>query len=222
MTLAVALGANVVVYRVLDRLLLAAPSHVERPDEVGRVYVTQTWGERTSTQAVLAYPDVEALERVESFFAVAAEVQRELVLGRGENARRVEAKIVGGSYFGLLGVDPLRGRFFDDGDDRADAEPVAVLGYRFWRRTFGGRDEALGQVSWRSSPSPPRSCRRAAPPPSIPLRRCARSELGVLSESFRGLGAVSWRFEEAEGVVHPGGVEPPTYRSVVCRSVQLS
>lgn len=23
-------------------------------------------------------------------------------------------------------------------------------------------------------------------------------------------------------VVHPGGVEPPTYRSVVCRSIQLS
>ena len=73
--------------------------------------MTQTWGERTSTQAVVAYPDVEALEKVESFSAVAAEIQRELVLGRGENARRIEAKLVGGSYFGLLGVEQFKATF---------------------------------------------------------------------------------------------------------------
>ena len=48
----------------------------------------------------------------------------------------------------LLGVPPLLGRVFNEADGPAgeQARRVVVLTYRFWRRHFGARPEALGQT----------------------------------------------------------------------------
>jgi predicted permease len=48
----------------------------------------------------------------------------------------------------VLGVPPLLGRVFNEGDGPAGEQPqrVVVLTYRFWQRHFGGRPEAVGQT----------------------------------------------------------------------------
>lgn len=48
----------------------------------------------------------------------------------------------------VLGVPPLLGRVFNEADGPAGEQPqrVVVLTYRFWRRHFGGRPEAVGQT----------------------------------------------------------------------------
>ena len=48
-------------------------------------------------------------------------------------------------FFPLLGVRPLRGRFFA-ADEAGETNPqqVAVIGYNFWQRQFSGRDDAIG------------------------------------------------------------------------------
>jgi putative ABC transport system permease protein len=47
--------------------------------------------------------------------------------------------------FDVMGVPPLIGRTPSPDDARAGAEPVVVLGYRFWQRQFGGDPKVLGR-----------------------------------------------------------------------------
>jgi len=46
--------------------------------------------------------------------------------------------------FDVMGVPPLVGRTPTAADAQPGAEPVAVLGYRFWQRQFGGDPNVLG------------------------------------------------------------------------------
>src|SRR5687767_11088178 len=47
--------------------------------------------------------------------------------------------------FDVMGVAPLLGRTPTAADARPGAEPVTVLGYRFWQRQFGGDPNVLGR-----------------------------------------------------------------------------
>jgi putative ABC transport system permease protein len=47
--------------------------------------------------------------------------------------------------FDIMGVPPLVGRTPNANDARPDAEPVVVLGYRFWQRQFNGDPAILGR-----------------------------------------------------------------------------
>lgn len=45
-----------------------------------------------------------------------------------------------------MGVPALAGRFYEPGDLAAGAEPVVVLGYKFWQRQFQGDTSAIGRL----------------------------------------------------------------------------
>lgn len=65
-------------------------------------------------------------------------------IGEGE-PRRLRGNFVSTNTFNVLGVPPLLGRAITPSDGAADAPPVAVLGYRFWQRQFGGSPDAVGR-----------------------------------------------------------------------------
>ncbi|MFL6280604.1 MAG: ABC transporter permease [Vicinamibacterales bacterium] len=46
--------------------------------------------------------------------------------------------------FEAIGVRPILGRGFQEGDDRVGAEPVVLLGYNLWRDRFGGAPDIVG------------------------------------------------------------------------------
>src|SRR5437762_1973086 len=48
--------------------------------------------------------------------------------------------------FETLGVQPLLGRGFRDGDDRAGAEAVVILGYDLWRDRYASSSEIIGKT----------------------------------------------------------------------------
>src|ERR1039457_2775477 len=52
---------------------------------------------------------------------------------------------VSGNYFAELGVQPLYGRLLDESDVAPGAEPVAVLGFSYWQREFGGKPGAMNR-----------------------------------------------------------------------------
>lgn len=61
-------------------------------------------------------------------------------------ARRVETLYLSGSAFSTLGVGAALGRLITEADDTPQcAEPVAVLGYAFWQREYGGDPAAVGK-----------------------------------------------------------------------------
>ena len=58
----------------------------------------------------------------------------------------VNAEIVSGSYFGVLGVRPALGRLLEESDDvRPDAHPVVVVSYDYWKNQLGGRPDVVGR-----------------------------------------------------------------------------
>ena len=53
--------------------------------------------------------------------------------------------LVSGGFFATLGVTPAMGRLFTPADDTPAASLTVVLPYATWQRSFGGRDDILGQ-----------------------------------------------------------------------------
>ena len=53
---------------------------------------------------------------------------------------------VTGRYFAGLGVRAALGRTLSTADDRPDAEPVAVISHRYWRRRFAGDPGVVGKT----------------------------------------------------------------------------
>ncbi|MGH7619891.1 MAG: ADOP family duplicated permease, partial [Gemmatimonadaceae bacterium] len=151
-TLALGIGANSMMFGILDRLLFHAAPHIADPDRVMLIH-NRSAG-TTSYQTVQSYGLYSALaEQVTDFADIAVATPTNVThriyypLGRGPGATRVAGSLVSASYFPTLGVRPFLGRFFLPDEERVDdAQKLAVIGYAFWQRHFGGRRDAIGQT----------------------------------------------------------------------------
>src|SRR5262249_49476560 len=50
------------------------------------------------------------------------------------------------SLFPVLGIEPLHGRWFAEGEDQVGAEHEVILSYRLWQRRFAGDPNELGKT----------------------------------------------------------------------------
>jgi putative ABC transport system permease protein len=67
-------------------------------------------------------------------------------LQQGQQSQRLWGELVNDSYFPLLRVRPVLGRFFTSEEDARPLERyVVVLGYNLWRTAFGGDPKVLGR-----------------------------------------------------------------------------
>lgn len=147
LSLALGIGANAAVFTVVDRLLLSAPAHITEPGSLHLVNVRRIRreGEPRPFYNALTFPEAFALRTGNSFATVTPYMAPSRVrLGRGPDAPRIKESLVDGAFFRVLGVKPVRGRFFAPDDDREGAEPAAVISHAFWQRQFGGADSAIG------------------------------------------------------------------------------
>jgi len=146
--LALGIGANAVMFEVVDRLLLSPPAHVTNAHDVRLLYLQRTYlgsGE-LEIGRTLTYPDYQDFERVAAFSRVAAYAGRRATFGRGERAHEVHTILASASLFPLLGVRPALGRFFSEDEAALGANPTAVLSWEFWRRQFGADPAVLGRT----------------------------------------------------------------------------
>jgi predicted permease len=148
LTLGLGIGANTAMFGVVDRLFFRPPAHVTDPGRVARLNATVTMppvGTFTGPIATFArYRDFR--DQARSLKAVAAYGSTRFSLGFGERAERVSGEMVTASFFPLLGVRPVLGRFFSPDEDRIGGEHVVVLSSEFWQRQFGGQPAVLGQT----------------------------------------------------------------------------
>src|SRR6266404_6066680 len=61
-------------------------------------------------------------------------------------ARPLQSEYVTGNYFSTLGVGPFGGRVFTPDDDKAGAQPVAVLSHRAWQTMYGADPSVVGST----------------------------------------------------------------------------
>jgi len=143
-TLALAIGANTVVF-TFTNLLLLRPLPLRNPATLGWVFGVdpQRGGDRARASA----PDfIDYRRSLRSFSALAARSEATLTMsGRGD-AQRLEASAVSANLFEVWGLRPTLGRLFRVGEDAQGAEPVVVLSHQFWQRQFAGDPSVVGSA----------------------------------------------------------------------------
>ena len=143
LSLALAIGATISVFSVVNALLLR-PLPVAAPDRL--VTVTSQFaidnGFRGGSGWSLRM--WEALRgRAAAFDGVLAWAPQRFAIGAAGDSESVDGYFAGGEFFTTLGVRPRIGRFFTVDEDRAGA-PVAVVSHRLWQRRFAGSPDAIG------------------------------------------------------------------------------
>ena len=135
LSLALGIGANTVVFSVVNALLLR-PLDVVSPASVFTVTPRHS------------FPNYLALrDRNTTFSGLAAYRIAPMGLETTDGTRRVWGYLVTGNYFDLLGIRPLRGTFFHaDADRRQGASPYAVISYSCWRDRFAGDSSIVGRT----------------------------------------------------------------------------
>jgi predicted permease len=130
-TLAFAIGANAVVFSVLNALILH-PLHVPQSESL---YGIQHGNEASSYQS---YPDyLDLRDRNRSFDDLAAYDAAQVGLDNGENTARAWVLLASGNYFDELRLQPFLGRFFHASDEHGpNSAPYIVLAYDYWHTHF--------------------------------------------------------------------------------------
>ena len=143
LTLALGIGANTTIFSMTNATLLRAPDAIEAPDRVVQI------GRDRADEGFdnLAYPYYRLFrDNAAALNGVAAWTSRSAFLGRDGEMTSVNAQLVTGEYFEVLGLQPALGRLFTQADDREPgAHPVVVLAHAAWQRLFGSDPELIGQ-----------------------------------------------------------------------------
>ncbi len=145
--LALGIGANVVVFSVVNTLLLR-PLPFYQPDRLVWIAPEHANGLSGSTYSVDAYEDLRSMNRsyedVTSYFAFSTPDNYKL-MGRGVPLP-VTGMMVAGNFFHVLGVDAEVGRLFTAEESRKGGPAAVLLAYPFWQRQFGGDRSIVGKA----------------------------------------------------------------------------
>ena len=142
-TLMLGIGANVVVFGVLNAVLLR-PLDVSDPRNLYQLRL-KPW---TSFKLVTtSYPAFEDFRQRNSTFSEMAAFNgyARARLGWRNAVRGVSGYLVTGNYFELLGVQPEVGRFFQATDEHGPSSaPYVVLSNDLWRSAFSADPGVVG------------------------------------------------------------------------------
>ena len=132
LTLAMAIGANAVVFSLLNGLILR-PLNV--PQAKSLYMVERGEDEESPMQS---YPDyIDLRDRSRSFSGLVAYDIDTAGVDTGGNPSSAWLYEASGNYFDELGIQPYLGRFFHASDERGpNSAPYIVLGYDYWRSHF--------------------------------------------------------------------------------------
>ena len=147
LTLALGIGANTAIFTLLDQVLLRLLP-VKEPQQLvlltmrGRHY-GNNWGGNAISYPM--YRDFQ--DHNEVFSGMFCRFPTQVSLTFGGRAERVDAELVSGTYFSVLGVTTALGRTFTPEEDRvANGAPLVVLSYNYWKQRFGGDPAILGKT----------------------------------------------------------------------------
>jgi putative ABC transport system permease protein len=144
LTLALGIGANAAIFSVVRGVLLRP---LVNRDEDRLIYIRHSARGIGMENAVFSVPEIRDLQaRVKTIgaFGDFSTVQFTMI-GLGE-PRVVRAGVVGGSYFDVMGLHPVRGRLLGPADDGPGAAGAVVLTHRFWSTTLQSDPSVIGKT----------------------------------------------------------------------------
>ena len=143
LTIALGIGANTAIFSVINAVLLR-PLPFADPDRLVRLFETEA-APGLYPFAGPDYLDWQAENRTLEDMALFAWPTRYNVSGAGQPQSALTVRVQS-TFFPVLGVQPLIGRTFVEGEDAEGRDRVAVLSHGFWQRQFGGNPEALSKT----------------------------------------------------------------------------
>jgi predicted permease len=160
-TLALGIGANAVVFSLLNALVLR-PLNVPQAQSL---FMIERGHDRSPSNS---YPDyVDLRDRNRAFESLVAYEIAPAGLNTSGSPEQVWLYETSGNYFDGLGIEPYLGRFFHSSDEHGpDSAPFIVLSYAYWQSHFQGDRSVVGRV--------------------VQLNRYAYTILGVAPPQFRG------------------------------------
>ena len=166
-SLALGIMATTAIYSVL-RAVVLDPFPYKDVDNLMSVRVLNA-AQRGSRTGYSVDQYLEIAERNTIFDGtIASTISDVLWTGEGD-PQRLRGNHGPFNTFDVMGVPPIIGRTPNADDARPGAEPVAVLGYRFWQRQFAGDSRVLGK--------------------QLQLNGITRTVIGVMPKRFMWRGA---------------------------------
>ena len=153
-TLALGIGATTAIFSLMDQALLRSLP-VRAPQRLVLLEATpwNVWnGDSDSNggdpEAYFSYPMYRWLrDENQVFSGLIAMFQTQVGVTWHGRAELVNAELVSGNYFDVLGVRPAVGGLLTQADDRVEnGDPVAVLSFDYWRTHLGEDPHVVGQT----------------------------------------------------------------------------
>jgi putative ABC transport system permease protein len=143
-TLALALGANAVIFSVINAVLLH-PLGFEKPNQLVLLWTADR--KQGIDHFGVSLPYFEGWRNQNHVFEqIAAFAGQNFDLIGQSEPERVSGAMVSANFFNLLGTQPVAGRTFLPEEDNPHHSNVAVVSYELWQRRFGSETRLAGQT----------------------------------------------------------------------------
>ncbi len=142
-SLALGIGATTAIFSVIHGVILD-PFPYSHPETLYSFYATVP-GQHMYFSPYTPDGYLEVQRRVPAFSDLLSSTISDVSwTGIGE-PQRLRGNFCSVNTFKVMGVKPLLGRYIVPSDGAPSAEPVAVLGYKFWQRQFAGDPHVIGR-----------------------------------------------------------------------------
>ena len=143
-TLGLGIGATTAIFSVVRGVMLKP---LPNRDGDRLMYLRQSIRGPGGDDIGFSVPEIEDFRSGSHTLAGIAEYSPITFTLVGENdAVRMDVGLVTGNYFSVMGLSPVLGRSFTEGDDGRSAAPVMMLTYDYWQKRFGGDPAVVGRT----------------------------------------------------------------------------
>lgn len=153
LSLGLGIGVNTAIFSLLHEVVLSSLP-IPHPEQI--VLLTSpgdlkhgrtSSGDPGGEDYIFNWRTFRELEKHTEAATVAAFCSMSSNIAFSRQTVRGEMMLVSGTYFPVLGIQPFTGRFIDAKDDiPGGGNPIAVLGYQYWRDKLGADPHVLNQT----------------------------------------------------------------------------
>ncbi|HEV3200416.1 MAG TPA: ABC transporter permease [Bryobacteraceae bacterium] len=152
-SLTLGVGASLSIFAVADGLLLR-PLPFRDPDRIVMVWERNIRLKGVDHNPISPANYFDWKKQNEVFESMAAFGDGRAVLSDRDRVEELQNRFATADLLPMLGVQPLRGRFFTAQEDTPTAPNTLVISYRLWQSWFGGDEGVIGRtVQLRSRPA---------------------------------------------------------------------
>jgi predicted permease len=147
LSLAFGIGANTAIFTLLDQVMLRLLP-VKDPQQLVLFTMRGHHYGGNNGENAISYPMYRDFrDHNQVFTGMFCRYALDASLGYGNHTERIDAELVSGNYFPVLGVGAALGRTFTADDDRVrNGHPLVVLSYDYWKTRFAAARNMIGKT----------------------------------------------------------------------------